>query len=157
MHYPNASLAAIGKSRGWQTITPKRPYSNKLGDMLCGTRHGSRRGIVAVHVALKREYEFASQSMQRLLRSAEEIVFSYPRMDGDREMGPSPLILSFPEKSIQYCEPRTFRRVIHESAKFEEFIDEQGPPIPEHTAQRGGSRLRSVGSTPGAKHASEKQ
>ncbi|MCE9520087.1 MAG: HAD-IB family hydrolase [Verrucomicrobia bacterium] len=33
--HPNASLAAIGKQRGWQIITPKRPYANKLGDLLC--------------------------------------------------------------------------------------------------------------------------
>ncbi len=36
--HPNASLAAIGKARGWQIITPKRPYANKLGDMLCVLR-----------------------------------------------------------------------------------------------------------------------
>ena len=36
--HPNASLAAIGKERGWQIITPQRPYSNKLGDMLCVVR-----------------------------------------------------------------------------------------------------------------------
>ncbi len=36
--HPNASLAAIGNTRGWQIITPKRPYSNKLGDMLCVLR-----------------------------------------------------------------------------------------------------------------------
>ena len=36
--HPNASLAAIGKQRGWQIITPKRPYANRLGDMLCVVR-----------------------------------------------------------------------------------------------------------------------
>ena len=36
--HPNASLAAIGKERGWQIITPKRPYANKVGDMLCVLR-----------------------------------------------------------------------------------------------------------------------
>ncbi len=36
--HPNASLAAIGNTRGWQIITPKRPYANKLGDMLCVVR-----------------------------------------------------------------------------------------------------------------------
>ncbi len=93
------------------------------------------------HSSAKREYEFASRSMQRLLESAGEIVFSYPRMDGERELGPSPLIIPFPEEPLPYAKPRTFRRVIHESAKFEEFVDEQGPPIPEHEEQRGGSRL----------------
>ena len=33
--HPNASLVTISKLRGWQIITPKRPYSNKLGDMFC--------------------------------------------------------------------------------------------------------------------------
>ena len=36
--HPNASLAAIGQERGWQIITPKRPYSSKVGDMLCVVR-----------------------------------------------------------------------------------------------------------------------
>ena len=36
--HPNASLAAIGKERRWQIITPKRPYTNKLGDMICVMR-----------------------------------------------------------------------------------------------------------------------
>jgi ATP-dependent helicase/nuclease subunit B len=93
------------------------------------------------HSSAKRELEFASQAMRRLLESAGEIVFSYPRMDGDRELGPSPLILSFPEEQLPFDAPRTFRHVIHESAKFEEFIDEHAPPVPENQWQRGGSRL----------------
>lgn len=36
--HPDAALSAIGKARGWQIITPKRPYSDKLGDMLCAAR-----------------------------------------------------------------------------------------------------------------------
>jgi HAD superfamily hydrolase (TIGR01490 family) len=36
--HPSPSLAAIGRSRGWRIITPERPYTNKLGDMLCVLR-----------------------------------------------------------------------------------------------------------------------
>ena len=32
--HPNASLAAIGKQRGWEIMLPKRPYGSKIGDML---------------------------------------------------------------------------------------------------------------------------
>ena len=93
------------------------------------------------HSSAMREHAYAEQSTQRLLQSANEIVFSYPRMDGDRELGPSPLILPFPEEELKIPKPFTFRRAIFESANFEEFVDEQGPPIPEHEPQSGGSRL----------------
>ena len=93
------------------------------------------------HSSAKREFEYAAQATQRLLQSAGEIVFSYPRMDGDQELGPSPLILPFTEAVFNFKKPRTFRGAIHESAKFESFIDEQAPPIPENESQRGGSRL----------------
>ncbi len=36
--HPSASLAAIGKARGWQIIKPARPYSGKVGDMLSVVR-----------------------------------------------------------------------------------------------------------------------
>ena len=33
--HPSRSLAAIGQQRGWSILHPARPYSTKLGDMLC--------------------------------------------------------------------------------------------------------------------------
>jgi len=36
--HPSASLANIGKERGWETLKPVRPYQNKVGDMMCVLR-----------------------------------------------------------------------------------------------------------------------
>lgn len=33
--HPNAELEAIGVSRGWPVLRPKRPYENKAGDVMC--------------------------------------------------------------------------------------------------------------------------
>lgn len=114
------------------------PAPARANPFIPGALH---RELNLPHSSTKREFEFASQATRRLLESADEIVFSYPRVDCDRELGPSPLILSFPEESIRYSKPRTFRRVIHESAKFDTFIDEQGPPVSEQKLKLGGSRF----------------
>jgi len=36
--HPSASLAEIGKTHGWNILTPVRPYDGRLGDMLCVVR-----------------------------------------------------------------------------------------------------------------------
>lgn len=36
--HPNAALEAIGQARGWQVLRPARPYSGKIGDVLCSGR-----------------------------------------------------------------------------------------------------------------------
>ncbi len=93
------------------------------------------------HSTAQREYEFASQATQRLLQSAAELVFSYPRMDGDQELGPSPLITPFLEQPFQYAKPETLRGAIFDARRLEEFVDKQAPPVDAAEVQRGGSRL----------------
>ncbi len=36
--HPSLLLAAIGKERGWPILHPTRPYSGKIGDLICSVR-----------------------------------------------------------------------------------------------------------------------
>lgn len=44
------------------------------------------------HSSAERELEFASRLMGRLLGSARHVVLSYPAVEGDRTLGPSPVV-----------------------------------------------------------------
>jgi probable DNA repair protein len=90
----------------------------------------------------ERELEFARLATGRLLASAPEVVVSYPRQEGGRELAPSPLIDAIPE-----CDPaelsleRPFLLdVIRASSRLETF-EEDAPPVAGGAWQRGGSRV----------------
>ena len=42
------------------------------------------------HASAERELEYATKLMERLFASAPHVVLSYPEMDGDRALSPSP-------------------------------------------------------------------
>jgi probable DNA repair protein len=57
-----------------------------------------QRRLGMPHASAQRELDFARGLTEQLLAAAPEVIVSYARRDGDRELGPSPLIAGLPEQ-----------------------------------------------------------
>ncbi len=87
---------------------------------------------------------FATKVTDRLLASSPDIVVSYPARDGDRELRPSPLILSLPPVALadlNLWDDLSYAEHIRASRAVERVVDEQGPPVAENAQQRGGVKV----------------
>jgi ATP-dependent helicase/nuclease subunit B len=94
------------------------------------------------HSSAQRELEFARKLTDRLLGSAPDIVLSYPATEGDRVLGPSPLVaggrwLAAGERAPQ---PEWVRKM-RASVEMEELRDEIAPPVVAESMQPGGASL----------------
>jgi ATP-dependent helicase/nuclease subunit B len=94
------------------------------------------------HSSAERELEFASKLMERLLGSARNIVLSYPATEGDRALGPSPVVaggrwLVAGESVVQ----SEWVRKMRASVDIEELHDETAPPVIADSMQPGGASL----------------
>jgi probable DNA repair protein len=92
----------------------------------------------------ERELAFATLVTQRLLASAADTVLSYPIREDDRDLSPSPLILSVPKVApadLPRSENATCTDAIRRARSVEQIVDEQGPPLGQEAWQRGGSRV----------------
>ena len=92
----------------------------------------------------ERELAFAALVTHRLLASSPDIVLSYPSRDGDRELSPSPLILSVPDAApadLPMSESASCADAIRESGEVEQIVDEVGPSLGEDAWQRGGAKV----------------
>ncbi len=96
------------------------------------------------HSSSQKELEFAERVHERLLRSAGQIVLSYPQKDGDAELRPSPLIDGVPERKLNDVvgDGRASWGVrLFGSCSTEALEDTQGPPITTGTLVKGGTRI----------------
>jgi ATP-dependent helicase/nuclease subunit B len=73
-------------------------------------------------------------------QAAPEAVFSWPRRIDDRDLSPSPLIASLPEKVLALPSAPSFKELIFEKRKTESLEDAQAPPLVTK-AVRGGTRV----------------
>ncbi len=92
----------------------------------------------------ERELSFAMKITDRLLASSPDIVVSYATSDGDRELGPSPLILPLTKVSpadLDLFGAPSYEEAIRSSRAVESMVDEQGPPLPEDAVQGGGVKV----------------
>jgi len=89
------------------------------------------------HCSPQREYEYASQQTDRMLQAAENIVFSYPLMDGEETFVPSPLVAHFPPMDAVPVHAPTIKYPDMESLS-----DEQGPPVDVANYHTGSGALR---------------
>jgi ATP-dependent helicase/nuclease subunit B len=94
------------------------------------------------HSSAERELEFAKKLMQRLLASARNIVLSYPAAEGDRLLGPSPVVAGgrwlVAGESVAQSE---WVRKMRASVEIEELHDETAPPVIADSMQPGGASL----------------
>ena len=72
--------------------------------------------------------------------AAKEVVFSWPRKDGDRELVASPLIESYPKRDLQLRPYPRYRDFIFARKGLEERRDETAPALPQRQVH-GGTRV----------------
>lgn len=98
------------------------------------------------------ELEYARRVLNRLIRSAPDVVVSYPVREEDRELLPSPLLWDLSARSGEHCEldsPPDPWADRDPAGLLESFADPHGPPLPPlHQAPGGSSLLRSQAACP---------
>ncbi|HET6719133.1 MAG TPA: PD-(D/E)XK nuclease family protein, partial [Rhodocyclaceae bacterium] len=74
---------------------------------------------------------FASGVHQRFLQAAPEVVFSWPRRDGERELQPSPLLAGLPPAEREFIVPVPSLEVLRQDAaeSLEWLIDARAPAV----------------------------
>ena len=92
------------------------------------------------HSSPERELVFARRITDRLLSSAGDVVVSHCLREGDRELGPSPLIREVPEGDLATPEYPSYLEVVRSSSLVESLDDHTAPPV-EGTAATGGTRV----------------
>ena len=99
------------------------------------------------NASAERQYEFAATVFERLSSSAPDVVLSFPRMEADRMLSPSPLLTANPQPAI--AESSSWIAAIREAAAIETIVDETGPALTVEGVQRGGAYLlRDVAACP---------
>ena len=91
------------------------------------------------HATPERELRFAREVTDRLLRSAPTVIFSYPEREGDEELRPSRLILSYPEAAPAANHYPGYRI----AATLEESTDTSAPGLAAGERVRGGTNVLS--------------
>ena len=92
------------------------------------------------HTSGEREMLYAATLTRRMLQSAPEVIISYPAMDGERELRPSPLISQYPRIEGERDEA-DFARSILATAPIETLNCERAPSVEPGDIPRGGSGL----------------
>jgi ATP-dependent helicase/nuclease subunit B len=96
------------------------------------------------HSSAERELAMARRVTGRLLASADQLVFSYPVREGDRDLAVSPLILGVEKvepASLAGRETVSYAEAILDSALVEQKVDDLGPAVEAASRQRGGTRV----------------
>jgi ATP-dependent helicase/nuclease subunit B len=91
------------------------------------------------HCSAARELDFASTLMTRLLRSAPDVVLSYPEREGDRTLAPSPLVPGGPWLNADEVDADDWVTRMRANAVFEQIVDDRGPALAGSSS--GGSSL----------------
>ena len=96
------------------------------------------------HSSPQRELEFARRRTAALLAAAPSIIVSHATREGDRELGPSPLIRDIEPVSLDSLSLTSYPSLAEASAAssmLTKFEDPTGPALTEDEQLRGGSRL----------------
>lgn len=90
----------------------------------------------------ERELRVAKRMLQRLMRSAPEIVVSYPQRHQDELLIPSPLIAAFPslnKEALPVINYPAWQQIIYQHSRLEWLTNDPAPPLEEYSIP-GGSR-----------------
>ena len=98
------------------------------------------------HASAEVELEFARRLVDRILASAQHVVASYAATEGERSLGPSPLISDglWREVSGTVATSEWVARM-RTAARLEELHDEAAPPLVGESTQTGGTSLPQTG------------
>ena len=96
------------------------------------------------HSSVERELQVSHATTTRLLKSASEVIISYPQHNGDEEQRPSPLIADLPELNEQhlqlYLEP-TWQDKIRRNQHVTDLTEDPAPPFENQKVSGGGSSV----------------
>jgi exodeoxyribonuclease-5 len=99
-----------------------------------------QRRAKSANASAEVQLEFARSVQRRLLHAAPEIVFSWARGEGDRQLRPSPLLAGLPERTA----PEPLSSVIARnvgSVRIERLDDHRAPPLAAGEPVAGGTGL----------------
>jgi len=100
-----------------------------------------QRRLQMPHASPERELEFARLITNGLLGSTNNIIVSFPAHEGDRDLGPSPLISDIPHippKRLHLRDYPLYNAIIRETARIETVEDAQAPIVEAESWQKGG-------------------
>lgn len=86
------------------------------------------------------QIEFARNVQRRLVHAAPDIVFSWAKGEGDRQLRPSPLLAELPESAIPVAIPSVVARQVG-TGRIESLDDHRAPPLAEGEPVAGGTSL----------------
>ncbi|HTC35223.1 MAG TPA: PD-(D/E)XK nuclease family protein [Bryobacteraceae bacterium] len=100
------------------------------------------------HSSAARELDFARTMMDRLLRSAPDVVLSYPEREGDRALGPSPLVTGglWLDDGDEHTDDWIVN--MRASAAFEEIADEAAPALVQGDSTGGAGLFKDMAACP---------
>jgi ATP-dependent helicase/nuclease subunit B len=94
------------------------------------------------HSSSRGELEFASHLIARLLAGAPDVVASFPALDSDRPLTPTPLLAGPWRMTDSETTPaEDWTAQMRRDVSFEQFTDELAPPATSGADQRGGASL----------------
>jgi ATP-dependent helicase/nuclease subunit B len=100
------------------------------------------------HSSAAQELEFAGALMERLLRSAPDVVLSYPEREGDRTLTPSPLVAEGSWLSADIPDTGAWIARMRAESVFETLTDETAPALVGSGSTGGASLFKDMAACP---------
>jgi probable DNA repair protein len=100
------------------------------------------------HSSAARELEFAATLMDRLLKSASNIVLSYPEREGDRALAPSPLVTGEWHSAPGEDSADGWIARMRAAAEFETLADQSAPALARNTSPGGAAIFKDMAACP---------
>lgn len=126
-------------------IWPSPPHANPFIPLSIQRKAG------LPHASEEKELQLARRATQRLLLSANEVVVSYPKREGDNELRLSSLIKGVDEvelDALKLSQTDTWTEIIHQHAKVEPVEIDPAPPLAQVLAKGGSSILKHQANCP---------
>lgn len=121
-----------------EMVLPAKPQPNPFIPIKLQQQHDMP------HASAARELQFSEQVIARLQAASTDIVFSYPRSDGDTSLLPSPLIPAAAEENLlPFANPQDVVSLQKKvEVRLDEVTDWHGPPLTAGQVDGGTSLLK---------------
>jgi probable DNA repair protein len=105
---------------------------------------GLQRELKMPHSSAGRELEYSTLLAQRLFSAAPRVIVSYPLLDEDKELRPSPLLRELPQLKLEQLDlaiPQDLYREEFGTVELEPLLDEPLAPLETGTHMYGGTAI----------------